>query len=181
MSRTFAYAAKGRPSRRSLLLAFAAALVLLSLSTGVPSVFAGGATAYTYSVPCTTTLSSFNQGATVYGGASGVTPGVSSVDALYINPSSGVAWTNSNIAVSSGSVCDSTGYALPSNAPTGTWTMELCKPGTSCANNGDTVASVTFTVNAAAPDLPFGAVGLLLPFLVIYFFARRRNGFDKSQ
>ena len=171
--------AKGRSGSRSLrktLTIIFAVGVLLVFSTGmVPAAFAA-ASASTYSTSsCSLTVTSFNQGSTVYGGGSGITK-ETSVDVMYVNPSGGTAQANLGLTVTgSGTVCDTVGYALPSNAPTGTWTFEICKTGTSCAHPGDVVASVNFTVTAGVPEFPLGAVAIILPSAVIYIFMRGRG------
>lgn len=166
------------PPKRRLFLVVVISLLLLPLLTQTALAASGNsATASTYSSSsCATVVSSFNAGSyTVYGGGSNVATNLGTVDVIYINPTGGTAQISSSVAVSaSGSVCDTTGYPLPSNAPTGTWTLEICKSGTTCTNNGNTVATATFTVNAPVPEFPVGIVGLLLPAAMVYIMFRRR-------
>lgn len=148
------------------LLAFSAALTEVAYAAGSSN---------TYSTPCTIAASSFNQGSTVYGGGSGLTGATVNVE--YVDSTGATAQTSTGVTVSSGTACDSTGYLLPSNAPTGTWTLRICTPGGgNCHNLGQgQQASNTFQVNAAVPEFPFGAVALLVPVTFAYFLAKRRR------
>jgi hypothetical protein len=62
---------------------------------------------------------------------------------------------------------DSTGCLIPL-ADTGTWTLSL-KDG-----SGTQLTSSTFTVTAAVPDLPLGAIFLIVPVLFAYHILRGR-------
>jgi hypothetical protein len=62
---------------------------------------------------------------------------------------------------------DSTGCLLPL-ADTGTWTLSLKD------SSGTQLTSSTFTVTAAVPDLPLGAILLIVPVLMAYLVLRRR-------
>lgn len=126
---------------------------------------------YLSSSACTTggsQTSSFTAGTdTVYGGLISTTTTSGTPWSLnYVEPDGTIAHTVSNFPSSSQS-CDSTGYTLPSNAPTGTWALEL-KNSTSYI-----IGSKSFTVSAPVPEFPLGALFLLLPMVALYFALRR--------
>jgi hypothetical protein len=127
------------------------------------------ATVATYSnSACTTSASSFNAGTTIYAGG---TETGGSFNVNFVNPSSTTAASDS--VATSGSYCVS--YAVPSNAPTGTWTVTVTESSDSVAEPIQT-STPTFTLNGAVPDIPFGVLPLVLIVPALYLVMRRSLG-----
>ena len=131
------------------------------------SVSSGLATPTAYSVPCSTSSSTFDMGQRVYGGFTVSGSGGTSWTLSYINQLGGTVQTTPS--TSSPPYCDSVGYLIPSSGSSGAWTLEVQD-----ASKID-VGQATFTVqNVAIPDLPSGIFLLLVPLALVYLVMRRR-------
>jgi hypothetical protein len=130
---------------------------------------------YSSSSACTSggaQTSSFAAGTdTVYGGTISTSSTAGTPWSMeYLEPGGTVARTVTNVPTSPLPSCDTTGYALPSGAPTGTWTLEIKD------SSGNVIGSGTFVVASSVPDLPSGALLLVLPLAVIYILVRNFRG-----
>ncbi len=118
---------------------------------------------------CTTQITSTNLGSTVYPKWISTTGNPTGPFKLNIvDPSA--ATVHSITGIAGAPYCDSTGYTIPTTESTGTWTIQVLDSG----NANICFSGCSFTVNGAVPDLPLGALFLILPFLMVYLAARQR-------
>lgn len=121
---------------------------------------------------CAFASSSFNLGSTVYGSVATYNGGVTTPMKLeYVDPSGSSKRTVTGLSGST--YCDG-GYALQPTDSTGSWTLKLYD------NNNVLIASSNFTVNAAIPEFPLGALFLLFPIIMVYLLARGRTRLEQG-
>jgi hypothetical protein len=162
---------------RILLVLLVAGAVVIAFSGVAPVAYAQTSNTYSDS-SCSTPQGSFLQGSTVYGGGASLTPGKDYWVGYYYPTNTPASIVSLGKPTSGKTVCDGTGFALTaancggSACPTGTWTLKVCTDST-C--NATPAATSNFTVSASVPEFPFGFVVLVIPIVLIYMLAKKRD------
>jgi hypothetical protein len=121
----------------------------------------GSVTAVAFSGPfasdCSTAQSSFVQGDRVCIGWSATTVGGNAPEGfhlVWIEPDGTTVATNDNFPNVNDGDIGTDSFTLPSDAPTGTWTVVACRPDPAPCNRGTFISSTTFTVTVPPAVTP---------------------------